>query len=129
MLPANGMKSEFVTRAKMPCSNCYITAMQANIKYTDGREANIDTGAWLHHMVSSMGIKPIFASGNERTPLVLDNDMKYGLDVGPTDRISMMIDLMSASSENKNLLLTMTYDYVPKMGAVAYKPVFMVSRV
>lgn len=37
---------------KMPCENCWIVATQAMLEYKDGKEANIDTGAWLHHMVS-----------------------------------------------------------------------------
>jgi hypothetical protein len=30
-----------------PCQDCYITAMQVNLEYEDGKEANVDTGAWL----------------------------------------------------------------------------------
>jgi hypothetical protein len=29
-----------------PCSDCYITAMQLTCEYEDGKEANVDTGAW-----------------------------------------------------------------------------------
>jgi hypothetical protein len=29
-----------------PCRDCYITAMQLNLEYPDGRIANVDTGAW-----------------------------------------------------------------------------------
>jgi hypothetical protein len=29
-----------------PCQDCYITAMQLNLEYPDGRIANVDTGAW-----------------------------------------------------------------------------------
>jgi hypothetical protein len=30
----------------LPCYNCYITAMQLNLEYSDGTIANVDTGAW-----------------------------------------------------------------------------------
>jgi hypothetical protein len=30
----------------LPCKDCYITAMQLTCEYTDGKEANINTGAW-----------------------------------------------------------------------------------
>jgi hypothetical protein len=29
-----------------PCRDCYITAMQLNLEYADGKHANVDTGAW-----------------------------------------------------------------------------------
>ena len=30
----------------LPCTDCYITAMQLNLEYPDGKIANVDTGAW-----------------------------------------------------------------------------------
>jgi hypothetical protein len=30
----------------LPCTDCYITAMQLNLEYPDGTIANVDTGAW-----------------------------------------------------------------------------------
>jgi hypothetical protein len=30
----------------LPCNDCYITAMQLNLEYPDGKHANVDTGAW-----------------------------------------------------------------------------------
>jgi hypothetical protein len=29
-----------------PCKDCYVTAMQHNLEYEDGKKANVDTGAW-----------------------------------------------------------------------------------
>jgi hypothetical protein len=29
-----------------PCTDCFITAMQLNLEYEDGKIANVDTGAW-----------------------------------------------------------------------------------
>jgi hypothetical protein len=36
-----------------PCTDCYITAMQLNLEYEDGRIANVDTGAWYVESLSS----------------------------------------------------------------------------
>jgi len=45
-LPANGMVTKMASMAKTPCKDCYVTAMQANLVYEDGSEANVDSGAW-----------------------------------------------------------------------------------
>ena len=29
-----------------PCDDCFVTAMQLNLEYEDGKIANVDTGAW-----------------------------------------------------------------------------------
>ena len=31
---------------EMPCSDCYVTAIQLGLEYENGRVANVDTGAW-----------------------------------------------------------------------------------
>lgn len=50
------MFSTFDPSIKKPCDNCWITAGEGRIEYEDGTEANIDTGAYLHHMVvASLG--------------------------------------------------------------------------
>ena len=36
-----------------PCSDCYIVGMNAGLEYTDGKDANTDTGLWLHHVCCS----------------------------------------------------------------------------
>jgi hypothetical protein len=33
-----------------PCSDCMILGMNAGLEYTDGSDANTDTGLWLHHV-------------------------------------------------------------------------------
>lgn len=77
------LDNKLAPNVALPCSNCFITAMQADLYDDSGKSINIDTGAWLHHMVMSlmgtgkrdlvcpimMGTQRIFASGNERTPV------------------------------------------------------------
>lgn len=39
-----GQAKNFFASAKMPCTNCWITAAQGILEYADGTEANINTG-------------------------------------------------------------------------------------
>lgn len=61
-----------------PCADCLITWMQAALEYSDGSQANANTGLWLHHTLlintkehdtleCSKSGQRFFASGNERT--------------------------------------------------------------
>jgi hypothetical protein len=101
-----------------PCSgNCYVTAMEATIRYPSGEEANVDTGAWLHHIAlfgSGAGQGSLWAAGNERPTLRLNVGDKYGLDF--PSAFMMMIDLMTEDTKPKNLTLEITYETVPKTG-------------
>lgn len=45
VMPANKMVTK-TARTQPPCSNCYITAIEATIRNLDGTEANADQGAW-----------------------------------------------------------------------------------
>ena len=67
-----------------PCRDCILTWMHATLEYTDGSDANAETGMWLHHTVwqntkrgdamcsnRKKGGERFFASGNERTPVDL----------------------------------------------------------
>lgn len=74
----NGMKNFVDPDTTVPCHDCLITWMQADLVYPDGNSASADTGMWLHHTVlANSGKEDIkgceyhderfFASGNERT--------------------------------------------------------------
>jgi len=116
-----------VTSAKMlstiklaqgPCGvgGCYVTAMEATIRYPGGKEANVDTGAWLHHIAlfgTGGGGGSIWAAGNERPTLRLNTgSLKYGFDF--PSAFMLMIDLMTEDIKPKNLTLEITYEHVPK---------------
>jgi hypothetical protein len=45
-IPPGSMFERPVPKFAPPCKNCYITAMQLGLEYTDGKKANVDTGAW-----------------------------------------------------------------------------------
>jgi hypothetical protein len=105
--------------AKGPCGGtCYVTAMEATIRYPNGKEANTDTGAWLHHIAlfgSGAGAGSIWAAGNERPTIRLNTQQKYGLNFPAS--FMLMIDLMTEDVKPKNLTLEITYETVPKTKA------------
>jgi hypothetical protein len=96
-IKANSEVELFLTRMKKPCDDCWITAFQGGLEYTDGTVANADTGAWLHHMqmdrVGSKKTDPtcggtplmegmgerIYSVGNEREVSRTNNKAKYGV--------------------------------------------------
>jgi len=124
-----------------PCSDCMIVGMNAGLEYPDGRDANTDTGLWLHHMVlfnigsgawdatctvfglphMIVGTLPasserIFSSGNERTTIFFNpqwlNHTNVGYPVYSKDRFGLITDLMNMNPGAKTVYLTMYYDYV-----------------
>lgn len=36
-----------------PCTQCVLLSQVAGLEYPDGRNANIDSGLWLHHVSPS----------------------------------------------------------------------------
>jgi len=109
-----------VKLAQGPCKAgaCYVTAMEATIRYPDGKEANIDTGAWLHHIAlfgSGTGGGSIWAAGNERPTLRLNTESKYGIQFPSS--FMLMIDLMSEDVKPKNLTLEINYENIPTTSA------------
>ena len=75
----NGMKDFEAQPVQMPCTDCLITWMQADLHYENGTEANANTGLWLHHTLLVNAAEQsltcpdqnerFFASGNERTAI------------------------------------------------------------
>jgi hypothetical protein len=109
------------TSLEKPCRNCYITAIQANLEYANGTTANVNTGAWLHHMVlfrggignrdlvcnSLLSPQRIYAAGNERTVSRINGVAKYGIELGTLDRLSMIYDLMNESAQSATYYLSL----------------------
>lgn len=109
-----------------PCVDCYVTGFQANLTYPDGRTANFDTGAMLHHVVfaslfhsdatcsgTALGLagERFFASGNERTPVALPDG--YGYRVHWYDTWNMLVDLMNMMPDSQTVYVDVTYTYAP----------------
>jgi hypothetical protein len=123
-----------------PCTECTIVAQVAGLEYPDGKNANIDTGLWLHHMVqfavgpgrwdptclgrpmslphfdvnsSPTASERYFSSGNERTLVPLDilgHGTKAGYHVKSTDKFAFIVDLMNMNMQDKVVYMTMYYD-------------------
>ena len=109
-----------------PCSNCYVTGIQIDMVFADGRSANLDSGIMLHHLVliqpglpdttcgasTPLGIlgQRFFASGNERTPGVLPPGFGYHLASGP---LLAVFDIMNMSSSLQVVWLSATVSWLP----------------
>jgi len=131
-VPAMGMlDGKWQFDMKKPCEGCYITAMQADLQYKDGRSANIQDGAWLHHIViyNGLGFTPgskkdtvcsgsiyslgmgypnrIFAAGNERAAVRLDHTHKYGMPVDVGDKFHLLYDLVNQSDKPQTYYINM----------------------
>jgi hypothetical protein len=124
-----------------PCSDCFITFLQAGLEDQAGNVVNTDVGQWLHHMVvmvtgpnrwdptckgnttalpffvtntSPETTERVFSSGNERTAAdVSVSNLHAGYYFRPDDKLTFIIDLMNTNPEPKLVYMTMTYEYVP----------------
>lgn len=78
----------------------------------------MDTGSWMHHIAlfgSGAGGGSIWAAGNERPTLRLNEQKKYGLDF--PSAFMLIVDMMVEDTKAKNLTLEITYEHVPKTGS------------
>jgi len=125
-IPANKMITKGQLTAKAPCSNCYVTAMQATIKYPNGKEALTSEGAWLHHTVlASMTKGAIWAAGNERPTIRLNTESKYGIDWPASYGVS--VDIMSERPQPFNVSMSIIFEYIDKKSDMGkkYKDIMM----
>jgi hypothetical protein len=107
--------------ARPPCADCYIVGVVPNFVYPDGKVANYDTGAMMHHIVLfddsahdvSCPVWPqrIMASGNERTDITFPRG--YGYYVGAGEHWSLLAELMSMSMRTQQVEPQLTYYWVP----------------
>jgi hypothetical protein len=117
-----------------PCSNCYITSMQAGLITPEGATVNVAQGLWLHHMVLADQAKQdltcaakgpgllgqrFFSSGNERSPVASGGP--FGYQQGTNDAWNMIYDLMNMTSAARQVYITVTYQYV-STSTPGYRP-------
>lgn len=120
------LSNNLAFNVEKPCSDCYITRMQAGLVNPDGTTANVDQGLWLHHMVmfdsakqdltcpgTGVGLlgQRFFSSGNERT--AVDGLDGYGYRIGANDSWTLIYDLMNMTAERKPVYITVSFDYIP----------------
>jgi hypothetical protein len=108
--------------------------MSASLTYTNTTPATASTGMWLHHTVwtnlarrdsfPSSCPPPqhpngdrFFASGNERTPvdLTANGTVKAGYPIYTGDVIAMGGELMNMRHQSQEVLLSVTFEFVPKL--------------
>jgi Stress up-regulated Nod 19 len=108
-----------------PCSGCKLIAVDPELVYTDGTEANMNRGPMLHHFffatsgkrdavcdgttVGQIGQR-FFASGNERTAIDIER-LSYGYEVGSRDTWNMDVDLMNWATETRTVRIKVTFKY------------------
>jgi hypothetical protein len=119
------MMSKYKYNAKSPCKDCYVTGMSVTLKWTDGREAQVSDGVWLHHCLMTSGMTRlisnaaaphtsgiIWAAGNERPSLRLNTKYRYGIDW--PNVFSYTIDMASERNDDVDVLLSITYEFISK---------------
>jgi hypothetical protein len=128
-----------VINFKKPCDDCLVTYLKPGLITLDGKNADTDQGLWLHHMVmfnegpgrwdatcrdapislphtgvqtSAKKSERMFASGNERTTFstTLNETVKAGYYLKPTDKMHMIIDLMNLNEPRKDVYVTLTFE-------------------
>ncbi|KAF2401892.1 hypothetical protein EJ06DRAFT_366876 [Trichodelitschia bisporula] len=136
--PNSMLPMQMKNNLEKPCTDCYILAMQGGLEYEDGTVANIDSGAWLHHMTMSNAMRKdivcdgwwarpqrFYSAGNEREVSRLNpGSLKFGLKIGYWDSFAMLVELMNQSDRNITVFVTQTYETLPTREAEAqgYKP-------
>lgn len=129
MSDANGMVDYLMIDAPMPCKNCTITFLQANLQYPDGSYANANTSLWLHHTVFvQLGKEDTvcgshywgrgqrwWASGNERTvtDLSLGGKVPAGYYLGSDNSHIVLLELMNQAMHPQDAMLSVTFEWVP----------------
>jgi hypothetical protein len=118
-----------VKMSQLPCTDCTLLYATGGLEYPDGRVANTDTGAWLHHIVGfntgpgrsaaachSMPMDPFWSSGNERETKVYTSTngaIKSGYYIKPTDKFMLYSELMNMDPVEKHVYITGDFEYLP----------------
>jgi hypothetical protein len=128
-----------------PCSNCYITDIQADLVDASGRQLGFNTGQMLHHMVLAswtgrqdatcwlgfpfpLGImfgQRFFASGDERTDIRFPAGTGYRVDA--MDTWNLIYDLANMNTTATSVYIKMHYEWVPMStpGMTNVEPIWM----
>jgi hypothetical protein len=126
----------FLPSAPMPCTDCYLTGAKYDLVFDDGKQANLDSGVMLHHLVvfnsgaqdatcgagTPMGQlgERFFAAGNERTSGDLPEGFGYHLGSAP---VKADLDIMNHSTTPHVVYMTARISHAPYGDGSAIKPV------
>jgi len=73
-----------------------------------------------------MGGRRVFSTGNERVPIRLNSQHKYGLDFGEAG-FGGVFELMNENKHSISVYLSLYFEYVPK-STPGYKEALLVSQ-
>lgn len=111
-----------------PCTGCDLIAIDPELVYAEGREANLNTGPMLHHFVfaatgngkrdlicdgTTVGLlgQRFFASGNERTAIDVSS-LRYGYNVASSgEQWNMVTELMNWETTSKRVYVRVRFTY------------------
>lgn len=131
------LKNGFQFGVKVPCSNCDITSMHAEL-FSKGKKANVDDGLMMHHMVlfaagredATCAGKPLgelgerfFASGNERTKMELPPG--YGYPLGSSEQWTLVYDLMNMNEKPEPVTIKVKFGWKKGTGLKPVRPVWL----
>jgi stress up-regulated protein Nod 19 len=129
-----------------PCSNCYITDIEADLLNSSGQVVGTREGLMLHHMVLAswtmgrtdatcyigfpfpLGLmlgQRFFASGDERTDI--RTPAGYGYRVDAFDTWNLIYDLANMNTTPQTTYIKVHYEYVPAStpGITNLEPIWM----
>jgi hypothetical protein len=129
-----GLTDASYTNAPKPCSDCTLKYAKSYLTYPDGSVANIDSGAWVHHLTMSVtgpGREDLRCpGGTQRIPkgmermLAFHNDRnetyfgvtaldKMGFYLGQEDSITLELMLKNELNVPKEAEYSIEYEFVP----------------
>jgi hypothetical protein len=138
--------NQFRFAIQKPCSNCYITDLQADLVDGTGRQLGYNSGPMLHHMVLASWTWPrtdatcwlgipfplglmfgqrFFASGDERTDIRFPAGTGYKVEA--MDTWNLIYDLANMSTTPQSVYIKMHYEWVPATtpGMTTLEPIWM----
>ena len=129
-----GMLDASNKNAPKPCSDCTLKYAKSYLKYLDGRVANINTGAWLHHLTMSVvgpGREDLRCPGgtaripkNMERMLAFHNDRNetffgvtatdpMGFYLGNDDTMILELMLKNELDTPKDVVYTIEWEFLP----------------
>jgi hypothetical protein len=111
-----------------PCDDCLLKYSHSNLEYEDGSTANLNTGAWLHHLAVSAdgpnkvdlacgtkGSERLLAAHNDRADTVfgVSGADKMGYYLAAEDKLSMKLELKNEALVPRKVFLTITWEFIP----------------
>jgi hypothetical protein len=123
-----GLYDTMADSIQKPCSDCTLKYAKANLEYADGNTANLNTGAWLHHLALSVdgpskvdlacgtpGTERLLAAHNDRAETFFGTtaEDKFGYYLGSKDTISMKLELKNEAKVPKSVYLALEWEFLP----------------